>query len=121
MQAVKDRLPLDENGVITAANRPLYSKMMREAQAWTSPDKRALGRCWSMSEADTQKADGSGVLVAGVVVEAEVFRLQHSGEFDDAGGASVDPGFASFEDPGDNGEGFASVEEAPEATDDAAA
>jgi hypothetical protein len=115
LQAVKDRLPIDENGVITAANRPRYSQMMKEAKAWTEPDKLALGRCWSMTEADTQKADGSGIFVARVVADAEIFRLAHSGEFEEAGGASVDHGEASFEDPDDgNSEGFASVGEAAE-------
>ena len=97
LQAVKDRLPTDENGVISHADQPRYNAMLRAAKVWTEPDQRSLRRAWSMTEADTQKADGSGVFVARIVADAEIFRLEHSGEFDAAGGASVDPGYATFD------------------------
>jgi hypothetical protein len=71
---VRASIPTDAEGVIPGHERDRALEIKRQAGEWTLPDKETIRRCWSLTEPDTFRADGSGATVASIVAEAERLR-----------------------------------------------
>lgn len=115
IERVKASIPADAEGVVPANERDRARAIKRAAGEWTQPDKETIRRCWSLTEPDTFKADGSGATVARIIADVERFREDLVGGQAEAKQLSAEVDEDALEAMAPSTEGTAQVDEAEDA------